>query len=239
MGSRVVVGLVDGSGECTWNGQRRRGRVVTQQRMGTWWWSGLVLGMLVGLSSVGRLQAQEPRPTMDPPIHSTPEKESNEASAPKSEEVEGSILSIEQLACMSECELEAIYRQGKADGIPCGFLKGKVLYGCAKGSGLKGTVSGAVWKGKIFKPEEGILVNQWIGLKAVQARVHLGESWMDGGPAIITDYQGMSHVVWKNARDEIREISPGLFLGVMYVRKCPEAERKMFFALEAPCSHCP
>jgi hypothetical protein len=28
-------------------------------------------------------------------------------------------------------------------------------------------------------------------------------------------------------------VAPGLFLGVMYVRKCPQPEMKMYFALEA------
>ncbi|MFO0948324.1 MAG: hypothetical protein U1D30_20780 [Planctomycetota bacterium] len=195
---------------------------------------GVVLLGVLGLFR-GTLRAQEP--SVEPPVHSTPEKqvprEAPKDSAEPAKETVGPLLTLDQLACMSECELEALYRQGKAETIPCGFLRGKVLYGCSKWSGVKGTVSGAAWKGKHFHAEDGLMVNQWLGLKAVKASVFLGESWMDGGPAIITDYQGMSPVIWRNVRDEIREVSPGLYLGVMYVRKCPEAERRTFFALSA------
>ena len=90
-----------------------------------------------------------------------------------------------------------------------------------------------MWKGKLFS--ECSLVNRWtLGVKAVHGRTYVAESWLDGGPSLILDYHGLSKV-WNNVRDELREVAPGLYLGVMYRRRCPCPKQVMFFALEAPC----
>jgi hypothetical protein len=46
------------------------------------------------------------------------------------------------------------------------------------------------------------------------------------------DYRGMSHI-WGNVRDEIREVAPGLYLGLMYRCKADRSRMKLFFALQA------
>jgi hypothetical protein len=40
--------------------------------------------------------------------------------------------------------------------------------------------------------------------------------------------------VFRNVRDEIREVSPGLYLGRTYVTKKSGTEQATYFALQAP-----
>ncbi len=93
-----------------------------------------------------------------------------------------------------------------------------------------------VWKGKWFDECDGTLLNEWcFGVKRVQAKVGYGDSWLDGRPAIIMDYSETS-TVWRGVRDELRQVGPGLYLGLMYESQCPCPKFKMFFALETSCS---
>lgn len=143
------------------------------------------------------------------------------------------ILSLEQLACMNWCELENLYRQASPGAIPCGYARGRAIY--CPGAFLtpaRDRMTQALWHGKHFCPDDGTLINQWcLGARAVRARVCYGESWLDGKPSIVMDYRGMAHV-WKDVRDEIREVAPGVYLGLMYRCKAGQPRRKMFFALE-------
>ncbi len=148
-------------------------------------------------------------------------------------------LCLQQLACMNWCDLEQLYRQAKPGTIPAGYLRGRAIY-CpdAPLTPARAKMSQTLWHGKHFCPADGTLINQWcLGAQAVQARVCYGDSWLDGQPAIVMDYRGMSHV-WSDVRDEIREVAPGVYLGLMYRCKRGEARRKMFFALEmTSCCH--
>jgi hypothetical protein len=142
-------------------------------------------------------------------------------------------LSIDQLACMGWPQLEAMYRASGPGTIPCGPTRG-VTIPClsSKFGKTQQCVSGLLWKGKTFDPACEELTNRWLIGKGVKAHVFIGPSWIDDGLAIISDYQGTSPIVWKNIRDEIREVSPGVYLGAMIRRACPEPQFKMFFALE-------
>jgi hypothetical protein len=146
-------------------------------------------------------------------------------------------LSLEQLACMNWCELEQLYRQARPGAIPAGYLHGRAIY--CPGAFLtpaRDKMTQALWHGKHFCPDDGTLVNQWcLGTRAVRARVCYGDSWLDGQPSIVMEYRGMAHV-WKDVRDEIREVAPGVYLGLMYRCKAGQPRMKMFFALElSPC----
>jgi hypothetical protein len=130
-------------------------------------------------------------------------------------------------------ELEALYRSSGPGAMPRGFLRGKALYrrdGALPG--VRSAVSAALWKGKVFDDAGDGLVNQWLGVRAVRASVHYGPSWMDGGPSIVMDYAATSRV-WRDVRDEVREVAPGLYLGRMYRRKPCGPAFQLFFALEA------
>lgn len=146
-------------------------------------------------------------------------------------------LCLEQLACMSWCELEQLYRQAAPGTMPAGYLRGRAIYEpCAPLSPARSKVSQSMWHGKHFCPADGMMINQWCLGTAVRARVCYSDSWLDGKPSIVMDYRGVSHVIWSDVRDEIREIAPGLYLGLMYRCKAGRPRMKLFFVLEACCN---
>jgi hypothetical protein len=146
---------------------------------------------------------------------------------------------LEQLARLSWCELEELYRGSAAGTMPHGFARGRVVH-CPASllAGPRSRMTRLLWHGKHFCADDGILVNQWLGFRAIHARVDYGPSWLDGKTSLILDYQGESRV-WADVRDEMREVAPGLYVGAMYLRGCPEPRLKLFFCLEAqcPCQH--
>jgi hypothetical protein len=76
------------------------------------------------------------------------------------------------------------------------------------------------WQGKMFDPDGTHLVNRIspFRLRAVRAQVYEDDSWLDGGRCISIDYSKTSWVArW--VHDEIREIAPGRYLGVVYLRR--------------------
>jgi hypothetical protein len=147
------------------------------------------------------------------------------------------VCSMEQLAGLSRCELQALYRRSPVGAIPAGYAPGRPLYDPESAlAGVRGKAAGFLWRGKHFCPD-GILINQWRGVRAIRAEVGHGVSWLDGGPAIVMDYRSTSWV-WSNVRDEMREVAPGLFLGLMYRCRGPQPRFKMFFALDTRCGQC-
>ena len=87
------------------------------------------------------------------------------------------------------------------------------------------------WQGKVFEPGGATAVNRFFGLQVIRAQVLQGPSWLDGGPALVLDYSRTSRVYADN-RDEIRQVAPGLFLGLMYDRTMAPPRLQMYFALE-------
>jgi hypothetical protein len=140
-------------------------------------------------------------------------------------------LTFEALAHMDWCELESLYRAAAPGPLPCGYAAGRAVYRPGERlSGTKNRLTAAVWHGKHFLPD-GTLVNQWAGFQAIRARVSCGPSWLDGGPSIIMDYGETSHV-WSDVRDEARQVAPGLYIGLMYQRRCPQPTLKTYFLLQ-------
>jgi hypothetical protein len=141
----------------------------------------------------------------------------------------GCCLTLDSLTHMSRCELEELYRNAPPAPPLDGYYAGRSM--------KRTKATGMIWKGKLFCGADCTLVNRWCcGLQAIQAKVYPGESWFDGKPALIMDYRETSHV-WKDVRDELREVCPGLYLGIMYHDKgcCPKFAT--FFALECGCQH--
>lgn len=142
-------------------------------------------------------------------------------------------LSARVLAQMSQEQLECLYRGASPGLIPHGYLPGKAIQPSSKTlARTRSKVINLLWHGKHFDGCEGMLVNQWLGCRAVRARVYHGTSWLDGQPSIIMDYRGVSRI-WADVRDELREVAPGLYLGLMYQDEQPCPRFKMFFVLEA------
>ena len=89
------------------------------------------------------------------------------------------------------------------------------------------------WKGKVFDPEKGELRNKILpmGHKAIVAKVYKDKSWFDQKECIVLDYSKTSLVAhW--IRDEIREVSPCIYLGLVYWSK----KKLIHFALQFPAS---
>jgi hypothetical protein len=60
--------------------------------------------------------------------------------------------------------------------------------------------------------------------------VYTADSWLDGRPALVFDYSRSR--LWPNVRDEVREVAPGLYLGIMY-RDGAQLNPPVFFTLDA------
>ena len=145
------------------------------------------------------------------------------------------VLGPEDLLRASQSELEELYRRSEWSPVPLGFSPGRVI----PSPGSRNTVRrsrlvGAVWKGKVIRPD-GTMINRGpLGLEAVTARVYVGESWLDGRPSLVMDYCGTSRL-FPDVRDELREVAPGLYLGLTHRRDCPGPRLVTFFALDARC----
>ena len=113
-----------------------------------------------------------------------------------------------------------------------GRVRGRALYPDGPLAVPRSRAARLVWQGKIFQGSQGMAVNKFFGVRAVKARVYQAESWRDGNPALILDYSETS-LIYRPYRDEIREVAPGLYLGLMYARTQPQPRLKMYFALEA------
>ena len=137
---------------------------------------------------------------------------------------------LDDLVRSDRANLESLYSNGTVTTPPPGFAPGKAIPdpGTRKAVRKSRTI-GILWKGKVFS--EGQMINRLVGgREAVTASVYVGESWLDGKPSLILDYAG--HKRFGDVRDEMREVSPGVFVGITYVRKCPEPKLAMFFALD-------
>ena len=144
-----------------------------------------------------------------------------------------SCLSLDGLVRMSHCELEELYRSAPAGQVAAGYAAGKAI----KSPGTRKAVrfsrlAGLVWQGKYFHACDSTITNRIFGRPMIQADVAHGESWFDGGPSIIMDYACRGPKWTKSTRDEMREVAPGLFLGMMYQRTECGPKFVMFFALQ-------
>ena len=145
---------------------------------------------------------------------------------------QGTAMSIDAMTRMSTAELDALYAGGSVPPIPAGRVKGRALYPDARFGVIKSGGARLVWQGKVFDPANARAVNRFFGIRSVPGRLYQAESWRDGAPALILDYQGES-TIYARYRDEIRQVGPGLYLGLMYERTSPTPGLKMYFALEA------
>jgi hypothetical protein len=78
------------------------------------------------------------------------------------------------------------------------------------------------------------MYNRQFGLPTIQAKIGSGESWIDGQQTVVFDYYETSFV-WKQYRDEVREVSPGIYLGCMHKREKDGISIATWFALDAKC----
>ena len=136
-----------------------------------------------------------------------------------------------QLLKMSQNELDALFRASPAGPIPDGEAQGTAII--APGTELTGIAAKLIhlftWQGKVFDAKHGTLRNKILplGHQAFVAQVYLDQSWFDGKECIALDYSKTSLLAqW--VRDEIRQVGPRTYLGIVYWRKTKTID----FALE-------
>lgn len=138
----------------------------------------------------------------------------------------------QQLIRMDACQLQEVYRNGKMCATPCGAVKGWAILSAGKPISVPRTyLTRLMWQGKEFSCDGTMMINRAFGTKMVQAQVFPDTSWFDGQPTLAFDYQCTSKLFGK-VRDEVREICPGTYLGLTYIRKNCGPELVAYFVLE-------
>ncbi|GAC1467784.1 MAG: hypothetical protein NVSMB9_09780 [Isosphaeraceae bacterium] len=133
---------------------------------------------------------------------------------------------------LSPSQLDQLYRSAGPGILPAGKVRGVpiVLPGKPLGPSLS-RATRVVWQGKVIRDDGLTAVNRFFGVRVIEGNLCLGSSWVDGRPSLILDYQETS-LVYRRYRDEIRQISPGLYLGVMHARTSNGPAFTRYFALE-------
>jgi hypothetical protein len=116
-------------------------------------------------------------------------------------------------------ELARLFGSGRVGDIPDGHGRGTVLLGTG---GIIARLAAVVcyalaWRGKVVNAPAARLKNILtpLDIQAIEAAVYTQASWYDGDPCIVLDYSKTSFVA-RQIRDEIREIAPGVFLGLVF-----------------------
>jgi hypothetical protein len=131
-----------------------------------------------------------------------------------------STIDTRELLSMNQKQLDALFRKSPVGPTPTGVADGTVIAGAGTpATRVLAPLLGLAWRGKVFYPTKHDLLNRIgpIGLHLVRAKVYRAPSLIDGKPAIILDYS-KSSLLAHSIRDEIREVAPGLYLGIVYVR---------------------
>ena len=116
-------------------------------------------------------------------------------------------------------ELARLFSSGRVGAIPDGHGRGTVLLGTG---GLTAQVAARLsyalaWRGKMVSARTARLLNILtpLQIEAIEAVIYKQDSWYDGAPCIVLDYSKTSFAA-RRIRDEIREIAPGVFLGIVF-----------------------
>jgi hypothetical protein len=130
---------------------------------------------------------------------------------------------------MSPAELDELFRSSPAGDIPGGRGDGTIVVasGTRYGRPLAAVGRALLWQGKVFsrleppRPEPlptHELRNRLspFGFLGLRAEVYVGDSLFDGRPCIVLDYSKSSKAA-RRVRDEIRQIGPGEYLGLVFV----------------------
>jgi hypothetical protein len=138
-----------------------------------------------------------------------------------------------QLLSMSQKELDDLFSSSPAGDIPNGEAQGTAIIapGTVFSHEIASIINIFAWQGKTFDAAHGTLTNRIsaFGVNAIVAQVYKAPSWFDNKECIVLDYSKTS-IAAMHIRDEIRLISPGLYLGLVFWDKT----RTIHFALQFP-----
>jgi hypothetical protein len=126
---------------------------------------------------------------------------------------------VAQLLRMSQKELDDLFITSQPGPIPDGQADGTAIIaaGAPYSPEIATMINHFAWQGKVFDAKAGYLKNRIgpFGLNAIIAKVYKAPSWLDNKDCIVLDYSETSLVAhW--IRDEIRLISPQLYLGKVF-----------------------
>jgi hypothetical protein len=148
------------------------------------------------------------------------------------DQVSSADVTAPDLLRMSALDLDALFRGSTAGPVPQGDGTGTLLVAPGRRAGkvLALIARGILWQGKVLLPD-GTLVNKVgpFGFHAVRAVVAPGASWVDGNECIVIDYRETS-LIARWVRDEIRQVGPNRYLGVVWFAR----RRVGWFALTFP-----
>jgi hypothetical protein len=123
---------------------------------------------------------------------------------------------------MSQAEIDALYKQGSVGDIPDGDSDGIAII--APGTILAKLLALLsklfAWQGKYFYRDREFFLNKIppFGIRAFKGEIYRGNGWFCDGEAIILDYSKTSFI-FQRIREELREISPGIYLAQVYCGK--------------------
>ena len=145
--------------------------------------------------------------------------------------VNAQVTSARDLVALTPENLEALFRAGHVAVPAAGWVKGQALVRPGTSSGaVASRGAGVVWQGKRFKAD-GTARNRFFGLPIIEGKLSQGPSWLDGQPVLVLDYAETSRL-YRPYRDEIREVAPGVFLGMMFDRRTYPPKFVRYFALD-------
>jgi len=140
---------------------------------------------------------------------------------------------VQHLLSLSQTQLDELFATSPAGDIPSGEAEGTAIIapGTEYTKDIARLINTFAWQGKTFDAKDGTLKNRILalGLQAIVAKVYKGPSRVDGKECIVLDYSQTS-LVAQHIRDEIRQIGPGRYLGVVFWDK----KRTINFALQFP-----
>jgi hypothetical protein len=125
---------------------------------------------------------------------------------------------IDSLPELSQQQLDELFSGSPAGPTPSGVAEGVAII--APGTPIATALQPLLrlsWQGKVFYPKRSDLLNRVgpFGILLARAQVYRDASWVDGREAIILDYS-MASLPFRAIRDEVREVAPGLYLGVVF-----------------------
>jgi hypothetical protein len=136
--------------------------------------------------------------------------------------VPAEVLDERALRRMDNGELDVLFRSSPAGKIPQGHLPGTTLLfpGSLVCGLLARLVHLVIWQGKETE-SSGKSLRNLVGplrMRTIRALLSHDRSWVDGDRCVLIDYSTTSRVAHM-VRDEIRVVSPNLYLGVVWLWK--------------------
>lgn len=142
-----------------------------------------------------------------------------------------------ELLSLSRSQLDELYRSSRPGAIPAGEGRGTALVfpGTPVAPFAAAVARLVAWQGTIFDPRQGESLNRMtlFRIMALRAKTYKGPSRLDGRESIILDHCRTS-LAARWVHDEMREVSPGVYLGLTYLSSVKAARFALEFLRSGP-----